>query len=370
MRSLTHSVGREMMVGPTPGSDCSTMVMLRLKHVNKVRAKGRTYYYHRPTGTRLKAEPGTLEFVSELDRLNKRHERKAEVRAGTLGGLIASYLASPEFEGLAPRTKSDYYRVFDWLSGGEATPLNAIDSPFVMQLRDLAFRKHKIRFANYVITILSLIFNWGKPRGLVKENPAADVPKIKPPKGRPQANRPWRQEEFEVVLLAASSGVRLAVAIAAYTGLREGDVIGLPWSAYDGRAITLRQGKTGEELWIPVHSSLKAELDAAARVSTIICTNSYDRPWTKNGLAGSFFKLIRRLEAEGKIGEGLTFHGLRHTVAVALADAGCDTRTIMAITGHKAESMAALYTKGADTKRRATAGITALEEHSRNRSRK
>jgi hypothetical protein len=37
----------------------------------------------------------------------------------------------------------------------------------------------------------------------------------------------------------------------------------------------------------------------------------------------------------GKIGAGLTFHGLRHTVATKLADAEADDKTIAAITGRQ-----------------------------------
>lgn len=54
-----------------------------------------------------------------------------------------------------------------------------------------------------------------------------------------------------MVLGALPAELALAVAISAYTGLRQGDVLRLPWSAYDGHSLTLRQGKTGEELWIP-----------------------------------------------------------------------------------------------------------------------
>jgi integrase len=34
-----------------------------------------------------------------------------------------------------------------------------------------------------------------------------------------------------------------ALIIALHTGQRQGDILRLPWSAYDGTAITLRQGK-------------------------------------------------------------------------------------------------------------------------------
>lgn len=84
-------------------------------------------------------------------------------------------------------------------------------------------------------------------------------------------------------------------------------------------------------------------------------------PFTESGFRARFFKVIRQLVAEGKVQPGLTFHGLRHTAATKLADAGCDTRDIMAITGHETEAMVARYTRSADQKRRAPAAIMKLE---------
>jgi len=56
--------------------------------------------------------------------------------------------------------------------------------------------------------------------------------------------------------------------------------------------------------------------------------------------------LIRSLEKEGAIAKGLTFHGLRHTVATELRELGFDTRTIADMLGQKTESMAVHYKPG------------------------
>ena len=79
--------------------------------------------------------------------------------------------------------------------------------------------------------------------------------------------------------------------------------------------------------------------------------------YTDDGFRASF----RRVLAKAKVGPGLTFHGLRVTAATNLAEAGCDSETIAAVTGHKSASMVKHYTRGADQKRRARAGITRLE---------
>jgi integrase len=85
--------------------------------------------------------------------------------------------------------------------------------------------------------------------------------------------------------------------------------------------------------------------------------------FTESGFRASFFKLLRKLHGEGKVGAGLTFHGLRHTAATALADAGCDDRDIMAVTGHSTAAMVRRYTEKADRRKRATAAIAKLDAH-------
>ncbi|MFD0388262.1 hypothetical protein ACFQ4K_11210 [Tistrella bauzanensis] len=52
-------------------------------------------------------------------------------------------------------------------------------------------------------------------------------------------------------------GLRTAVALGVYTGMRESDVVALPWTAYADGHLEARQGKTGEPIWVPVHRRLK-----------------------------------------------------------------------------------------------------------------
>jgi hypothetical protein len=46
-----------------------------------------------------------------------------------------------------------------------------------------------------------------------------------------------------------------------WTGQRQGDLLRLPWSAYDGTHIRLRQSKTGRRVEIKAGAPLKAALD-------------------------------------------------------------------------------------------------------------
>jgi integrase len=70
--------------------------------------------------------------------------------------------------------------------------------------------------------------------------------------------------------------------------------------------------------------------------------------------------MIRALEEEGLVEPGLTFHGLRHTVAALLAERGVSTADIAAVLGQKSSKTAAHYADRADRSRRARAAIKTL----------
>ncbi|PWC54628.1 hypothetical protein [Azospirillum sp. TSO22-1] len=219
-------------------------MLVRLKNVKSYVSKGRTYYYHRPTKTRIMSEPGTAAFVDEVRRLEEKAAQQAE-RPGTLGSLIGDYRGSPEFGKLSDATKADYLGVLDYLQPMAGRPIAEFTPPFVLKVRDLAFKKHKRRFTNYVLAVLSILFNWGMPRGITTTNPAEKVPKIERPRKMAEANRAWKAIELEVVMLAAPDELRVAIAIAAFAGLRQGDVIQLPWSAYKGGDHRVAAGEDG-----------------------------------------------------------------------------------------------------------------------------
>lgn len=96
------------------------MVDFHIKGLNKVKAKGRIYYYHRATRKRIRAEFGTSAFLAEVETLNcyggtQGVDRRPHAR-GTLGALVTAYRSSPEFLGLASRTKAGYCSLSRWLS--------------------------------------------------------------------------------------------------------------------------------------------------------------------------------------------------------------------------------------------------------------
>ena len=95
--------------------------------------------------------------------------------------------------------------------------------------------------------------------------------------------------------------------LALWTGQRQGDLLALPWSAYDGQFIRLRQRKgkkgKGRRVKIPVGAPLRAMLDRTQRGATVILTTSNNTAWTEDGFRGSWGKAC--------IPDDLTFHDIR-----------------------------------------------------------
>jgi len=153
-----------------------------------------------------------------------------------------------------------------------------------------------------------------------------------------------------------------SVVLAIYTGQRRGDLVALPWSAYDGQRIRLTQGKTGAGLVIPCHPMLRAKLEQWRRdrnpaVMTIL-TDDRRMPWDAHRLSNNFPYALRALGLTG-----LNVHGHRKLAATNLAEAGGSTHEIAAITGHRTLSMIQLYTQAVSQERLASAAIERLSRH-------
>ena len=342
-------------------------MILRIRGVKRVRAKGRLYYYHRATMTRLPGAPGSLEFTAKLEALSRSNNAP---KGSTLGSLFTAYRASPEFDQLADSTKFKYRKVFDALRSQDRMPLVQIEHSYLYGLRDRFMAARKRAFTNLTLAVLSATFNWGMRRGHVKTNPVTAIEKIARPRNARVVNRPWRPEELEVVLDAAPVWLRVPIALAAYTGLRESDVLRVTWSCYDGSAFETRTQKTNMPVWVPAHYRLREILDTTSRVSTNIVVGARGRPISRSALTTSFFNLLRELRETGRTGPGLSFHGLRHTLGTALAEAGCDPPTIASVLGQATTQMAEHYSRYANRRHHAAAAIERIEARDRKTERK
>ncbi|WP_338692483.1 tyrosine-type recombinase/integrase [Bradyrhizobium sp. 26S5] len=325
------------------------MTVIRVKGLKRYVSKGRIYCYHRATGTRLKYEFGTPEFITELASIERKH-KKREALPGTLGKLFAYYRASLTFADLAPATRQGYSRMMNLLKPIDEMPLIELTPQFIAGLRDRIAEKHGRRQANYVMAVVSVACEHGKEHGILRDNPVKGVKRIRRSRVAPIANRPWTMLERRNVLAHITEQLKLPVALAMFTGLRKGDVLSLKKSAFRDGKIWRRTNKTGQEVSLPIHSDLVELLDRAPPHDAItVAATTNGTPWTESGFNSSFIKAMAKLKRDGLIGDGLTFHGLRHSFGTMLVEAGYDIDTVRRWLGQRTVAMAVHYTESADT---------------------
>jgi integrase len=316
---------------------------VRLKGINSRRkrlADGtiRTYWYAWKGGPPLRGEPGTPEFIASY---NEAVAQKIAPPSGVLLALLFRFQESAEFQfGVSPRTRRDYIKQIKRIERAFGDfPIKALDDPrsrsIFLEWRDNLART-SLRQADYAYNTFARILRWSFNRGLITKNPCSGGSKLY---HGTRIDKIWSDEEVAEFLRTAPAHLRLAMLLAIYTGQRQGDLLRLPWSAYDGRALKLKQKKTGAYVSIPVAEGLRMELDAAPRRCPIILTNSAGRPWSESGFQGAWGKATMRAGIRG-----LTFHDLRGTAVVTLARAGCNEVEIYSISGHKPGDVQAILT--------------------------
>jgi integrase len=190
------------------------------------------------------------------------------------------------------------------------------------------------RQADYAWSVLARVLSWALDRGLIAANPCTHGGRLYRGSRRESI---WTAADEATFLERAPIHLHLPLLLALWTGQRQGDLLRLPWSAYDGKTIRLRQGKTGARVVIPVGAPLQAALDVAPRRSPIIITNSEGKPWTSDGFRASW----RKACAAAGIA-GLTFHDLRGTAVTRLALAGATEAEIAVFTGHSLQTVRAI----------------------------
>ncbi|MEM6438543.1 MAG: tyrosine-type recombinase/integrase [Pseudomonadota bacterium] len=296
----------------------------------------KTYFYAWKGGPRFPDDYGSPAFAAAFAAAQaSRSEPKAR---GTVQELFDRYQRSRGRAGsgrgfldLAPPTQADYAAILRRLEPEFGNmPLGALADPRVrgvfLEWRDKR-AETSARRADYEFTVLARVFAWAFDRRLILANPLE------------RAGRVWRGSRREFIWTEADEAafmrvapphLRLAMVLALWTGQRQGDLLRLPWSAYDGTHIRLTQGKTGERVKIPCFTPLRAALDSAPRRSPIILTTADGRPWTADGFRSSWRKASKRAGVDG-----LTFSDLRGTTVTRMRRYGCTPAEIGSITGHR-----------------------------------
>lgn len=300
-----------------------------LNRVTKRKADGTiaTYWYAWKGGPRLPGKPGDPEFMAAYYAATT---AKLQPAQGTLQVILNGFTASADWSELSPRTRSDYIRLIKIIEMKFGTfPLSALGDRrtrgVFMAWRDERAKSSR-RQADYGWQVLARILSWAHGRGLVIANPCEKGGRLY--RGS-RADKIWTDDDEAAFFASAPAHLHLPLLLALWTGQRQGDLLALGWTQYDGEAIRLQQSKTGARVVIPVGRPLKEALDACRRKTGSILVNSRGEAWHASG----FRTVWKRAQTAAGI-VGVTFNDLRGTAVTRLALAGCTEAEIATITGH------------------------------------
>ncbi len=306
---------------------------VRLKGLNRVTkrlADGRTvtYWYAWKGGPALRGTPGTPEFMASY---NEAVNRKVQPPAGVLITVMQAYQASEDFLQLADSTRRSYVALIKRIEVKFGSlKLSGLSDRRTrgefLAWRDTIAAKSGRRQADYAWAVLARILSWGLNRGLVVTNPCEKGGRVY--RGS-RADKVWTADDEATFLKGAPAHLHLPLLLALWTGQRQGDLLRLSWTQYDGKVIRLRQSKTGRRVVVPVGTPLKAALDAVGGKQGPILVNSDGAGWTSDGFRASWRKACA---SAGIV--GVTYNDLRGTAVTRLALADCSEAEIATITGH------------------------------------
>lgn len=305
---------------------------------------GRTLDEARTAALAVLALPATL---ARLNELRGEHEAPKLVSVRFVEGLSHRYIAALEASDASPGHKKAVRRfVEDFADCHGDWRVALFERPET--IRDIvAWRERyadRPRTADYAMSAVSAMFTWARRQGYTLANPTADV---QPVHTSNRADLTWTAEDLERAKAAASPAFFRLMRLAALTGLRQGDLIRLTWSAIGERSIAWRTSKRGKLAAIPLLPETRTLLAEFPRVSPVVAANTDGRPWTRAGVASA----MRRLHRAAPELAHLHFHDLRGTACTAFRAAGLRAGEIALVMGwseRQVEERLALYANADD----------------------
>lgn len=135
---------------------------------------------------RIEAPEGTAEFDRQYWEIRT---GKAAVAKRSWSALIDAYRETDKWAGHSPRYRKDLEPVFDYLIAAignrDVSRLSQTDIYNAMEKN-----RHRVRFANYIPTTISMLSKLAIRKGWRSDNPAIGIEPLRVPKDRKKPHMP------------------------------------------------------------------------------------------------------------------------------------------------------------------------------------
>ncbi len=294
------------------------------------------------------------ELIKAVEKVIEEHLREFKIYAEskwfvTLPGASKTFMElAIKYESGPFRETKNYQSVQGYLNGlkeffgsytlSEITP--ALIDEFKQRRKADCVKPATI---NRQLTIFRRMFNLAKKRWMwIKEIPVIEMEA----KADQKRVRHLSFEEYHRLLACCDEDIKLIVIIAAWTGLRQGNIRNLKRQQVNlfEKTITFdgKEMKNGENLVIPIagpaFEALKEAMKAPHISGYYIFSKEDGTPYKKWNIHKKFKKAVKAAGIED-----FRFHDLKHCFASWNRQAGIDIDTIADLLGHKDTRMTRRY---------------------------
>jgi integrase len=215
--------------------------------------------------------------------------------------------------------------------------------------------------ANNFLSAMKLLSGWARTQDLIDKSMVEGVKPYKLKGG----HKPWTPEQIAAADKGLTGLIRRGFLLYLFTGQRGSDVVKLGPTHVDDGGFSIKQQKTGREVWCPILPELAAEMATWPRRPGPYVTQADGAKYTRN-LFWDHFDQAR--ESIPELAD-VTLHGLRCTAVIRLRLGGLSVPQISDIVGMSLATVQR-YCRFADRKEGGKAALVMLGERRTPKERK
>eukprot|EP00913_Durusdinium_trenchii_P021234 g19947.t1 len=238
---------------------------------------------------------------------NDAHIARRDPQTNDLEMLIRRYRKSTDFTTKAAQTRREYNRYLDMIREKfGALTVEDLQRPSTRgqfkEWRDSM--ADTPRSADCAWTVLARVLSVAKDRGVLSVNICERGGRLS---RSSRVDKVWSDDDIAAFNAVAPPYMRLALLMGLWTGQRQGDLLQLPWSGYDGSTIRLMQSKTKARVVLPIAAPLRMALDAIPRDRRVM--HKLNALRREGEVVSAQPKEAEKQEARNELEEVLSYHG-------------------------------------------------------------
>lgn len=317
----------------------SSRLVLDIHYIKQDGTKAR-YRHDAQVQTRASAQAEERRILANIAKFGDVHEPKPITQESfTFKQAVDLFEKTTAVTSLKPRTWIDYQALFEkrlvplfgdrQLNTIGFSDSSQLDAALVSEGLSAGTRRN-------VLICLRTVLSTAHRQGKLSQMPK--LPKL--PRVERRVLRTLTDDQVDKLLSVASPTARIIMALAAYAGLRAGEVRALRWKDVDlvKGSLVVRTAicrgieaspKSGDQREVPIAQPIRKILESITPKHKHVAVTRANKVWGESGMR----QVIRRASKRAGI-VGFRFHDLRHYFVTHLLDRGVPSHVVQKLAGH------------------------------------